>query len=131
MTLSKAKRRAYELRQKDTGWGRVIAHFIPYYGLYYAISRRTITPLFYALIAFGAFGISLIISLIIIESLNLLSLEPTTEWAEGVAGLMVLAANTAQTIGVKLGINKARKYARIILETEGWNQRTTPTSILV
>ena len=128
MTLSKAKRRAYELRQKDTGWGRVIAHFIPYYGLYYAISRRTITPLFYAfgiiLIAFGIFGISLII----IESLNLLSLEPTTEWAEGVAGLMVLAANTAQTIGVKLGINKARKYARIILETEGWNQRTTLTS---
>ncbi len=127
MTLSKAKRRAYELRQKDTGWGRVIAHFIPYYGLYYAISRRTITPLFYALIAFGI----IILILIIIESLNLLSLEPTTEWAEGVAGFMVLAANTAQTIGVKLGINKARKYARIILETEGWNQRTTPTSILV
>ncbi len=128
MTLSKAKRRAYELRQKDTGWGRVIAHFIPYYGLYYAISRRTITPLFYAFgISLIAFGIILII-LIILESLNLLSLEPTTEWAEGVAGLMVLAANTAQTIGVKLGINKARKYARIILETEGWNQRTTLTS---
>lgn len=119
MTLSKAKRRAYELRQKDTGWGRVIAHLIPYYGLYYAISRRTITPLFYA------FGISLII-------LSLLSLETTTEWAEGVVGVSwVLAVNIPQTIGVKLGINKARKYARIILETEGWNQRTTPTSILV
>ena len=126
MTLSKAKRRAYELRQKDTGWGRVIAHLIPYYGLYYAISRRTITPLFYAFgISLIAFGISLII-------LSLLSLETTTEWAEGVVGVSwVLAVNIPQTIGVKLGINKARKYARIILETEGWNQRTTPTSILV
>ncbi len=125
MTLSNTKRRAYELRQKDTGWGRAIAHFIPFYGLYYAISRRTITPFFYA------FGITLITITIIIESLNLLSLELTTEWAEGVAGLMELPAVTAQTIGVKLGINKARKYARIILETEGRNQRTTPTSILV
>ena len=62
MTLSKAKRRAYELRQKDTGWGRVIAHLIPYYGLYYAISRRTITPLFYAFgISLIAFGIILIV----------------------------------------------------------------------
>ena len=44
MTLSKARRRAYELRQKDAGWGRAVAHLIPFYGLYYAISRRTITP---------------------------------------------------------------------------------------
>ncbi len=126
MTLSKAKRRTYELRQKDTGWGRVIAHLIPFYGLYYAISRRTITPFFYAFgISLIGFGISLII-------LSLLSLETTTEWAEGVVGVSwVLAVNIPQTIGVKLGINKARKYARIILETEGWNQRTTPTSILV
>ncbi len=42
--------------------------------------------------------------------------------------LAQLIGLTAQTIGVKLGINEARKYARIILEIEGRNQRTTPTS---
>ena len=108
MTLSKARRRAYELRQKDAGWGRAVAHLIPFYGLYYAISRRTITPFLYALVIHHLVSLVLYaISLIIItELLDWLSLEPTTEWAGEVAVSIALAA---QTIGVKLGINQARK----------------------
>ena len=44
MPLPEGKRRAFERRQQDTGWGRVFAHIIPFYGIYYAVSRRIITP---------------------------------------------------------------------------------------
>ena len=127
-TLSKNKRRAYQLRQKDTGWGRVAAHLlIPFYPYYYAISRRTITPFLYASVIWL---ISLVPILIIAGLLGLLSLEPTTGWGKMVAdwaamapGLIMLAAST---IGVKLGINSARKHARLILEADGCNQEPRP-----
>ena len=38
---------AYKLRQKDNGWGFAVAHLLPFVGIYYAISRKTITPLAY------------------------------------------------------------------------------------
>lgn len=38
---------AYKQRQKDNGWGYAVAHLIPLVGIYYAISRKTITPLAY------------------------------------------------------------------------------------
>ena len=53
LSPEESKRHAWQLRQKDTGWGRAFAQaWIPFYGLYYAITRRTITPFLYAL-AFG------------------------------------------------------------------------------
>ena len=39
--------KAYKLRQKDNGWGYAVAHLLPLVGIYYAISRKTITPLAY------------------------------------------------------------------------------------
>ena len=34
-------------RLQDTGWGRAAAHLLPFYGLIYAATRRTITPALY------------------------------------------------------------------------------------
>ncbi len=45
-------------RQKDTGWGYAYAHLIPFVGLYYSITRRTITNLIY--VSFGLKGIETI-----------------------------------------------------------------------
>ncbi|WP_036917197.1 MULTISPECIES: hypothetical protein [unclassified Prochlorococcus] len=40
---------AWHRRQLDTGWGVAIKHIFPPYALYYAITRRTRTPILYLL----------------------------------------------------------------------------------
>ena len=50
------KEGAWQLRQQDTGWGRAIAHLVPFYGLYYACQRRTFTPLLLNIIGGFALG---------------------------------------------------------------------------
>lgn len=47
--MDSLKETALRRRLEDTGWGRAIAHDVPFYALYYAITRRTITPLIYCL----------------------------------------------------------------------------------
>ena len=42
--------KAYKLRQQDDGWGYAFAHIIPLVWIYYAITRRTITPFLYSFI---------------------------------------------------------------------------------
>ncbi len=37
----------FQNRQRDIGWGYAVAHYIPFVGIYYAFTRRTITPLLY------------------------------------------------------------------------------------
>jgi len=50
LSPEEGKLKAWKLRQRDTAWGRAIAQgWIPFYALYYAITRRTITPWLYAL----------------------------------------------------------------------------------
>ena len=44
------KKEGWSNRQKDTGWGYACAHLLPFVGLYYAITRRTITPALYNLL---------------------------------------------------------------------------------
>ena len=41
------KLEGFQNRQKDVGWGYAVAHVVPFVGLYYAINRRTITPVSY------------------------------------------------------------------------------------
>lgn len=48
---------AYKLRQKDSGWGYAVAHVIPLVWIYYAISRKTITPFVYSFILSFFFGL--------------------------------------------------------------------------
>ena len=51
--------KAYKLRQKDDGWGFAVAHIIPLVWIYYAFSRKTITPFVYASILSFIFAIIL------------------------------------------------------------------------
>ena len=46
-------------RQKDTGWGYAFAHFLPFVWIYYAITRRTITPFCYQFCGAFAIGFSI------------------------------------------------------------------------
>ena len=49
--------KAYKLRQQDDGWGFAVAHIIPLVWIYYAFSRKTITPFVYASILSFIFAI--------------------------------------------------------------------------
>ena len=46
-SVGEQKVNAWKLRQEDTGWGRAVAHIFLPYGIYYALSRRTLTPFSY------------------------------------------------------------------------------------
>ena len=50
------KKEGFRNRQKDTGWGYAIAHLLPFVFIYYALTRRTITPLLYAVLGNIAVG---------------------------------------------------------------------------
>ena len=44
------KKEGWQIRQKDSSWGYAVAHIIPLVGIYYAASKRTITPFVYTFI---------------------------------------------------------------------------------
>ena len=90
-------------RQKDIGWGYALAHWLPLVFLYYAISRRTITPLFYAL--FGG------LSFLILTSFLLVILYPNMTEDE-VATLSTFAWFVVNPILTKKGIDQARYFAK-------------------
>ena len=48
--LENGQLKAFQDRQLDRGWGRAFAHLIPFYNLFYAVKRRTITPLYCTII---------------------------------------------------------------------------------
>jgi hypothetical protein len=82
-------------RQKDTGWGYAVAHMIPGVSIYYAFTRRTMTPYLYTLSV--SFAITLL-TLIIISKGSKINLS---------SRLMSLPL---QCLAAKMGIEKARKY---------------------
>ena len=49
-TATNGRIKAFQERQLDKGWGRAWAHLIPFYNLFYAAKRRTITPLYCTII---------------------------------------------------------------------------------
>ena len=61
-TLLTAKAEARINRDKDSGWGYAIAHVLPFVGIYYACTRRTITPMAYSFIGNILMGITIGIS---------------------------------------------------------------------
>lgn len=122
MTLSNKQRCAYQLRQKDTGWGRACAHLIPFYPIYYAWTRRTLTP--------GLWGIGLSLATIFIIDLlstgKIVSITNLTEILYYVNQSHTtttgeIFAMPINVIGIKLGINKSRQYAHHILKTKDQN----------
>jgi len=63
-------------RQKDTGWGYACAHLIPLVWIYYAITRRTITPFLYQISGGFIIGLSIgIISAIIYPNIEKYTVE--------------------------------------------------------
>ena len=90
-------------RQKDIGWGYALAHWLPLVFLYYAISRRTITPLLYGL--FGGFIVLILTSIVLIFAYPNMSEDEVTT-------LSTFAWIVANPILTKKGIDQARYYAK-------------------
>jgi hypothetical protein len=104
--LQEAKINAWELRQKDTGWGRAIAQgLVPGYWIYYACSRRTVTPVLY-----GA-GLTFLASFVI----GIINSEKSEQKIEALGQMSVLVA---APIGFKFGTNQAREFAKKQLENK-------------
>ena len=90
-------------RQKDIGWGYALAHWLPFVFLYYAITRRTITPFLFSLL--GGFSIDLLTSLV----LDFSKANITDEETEGFVSLALVIANPFLT---KKGIDQSREFAK-------------------
>ena len=95
------KLEGFQNRQKDTGWGYAIAHIFPFVGIYYSITRRTITPLLFLFL--GNFAIGFTYGMII-AILNPNYDEKKLENSATLIGLVTAP------IFAKKGIEKARKY---------------------
>jgi hypothetical protein len=108
-SISTEKLNAFEARQRDTGWGYAVASaYVPFVGLYYAITRRTVTPFLYDLVASWA--------LIFLVAFGA-GLSGATEKENDVStGLAVALAAVASPILQKKGIDKARSFAKAKLE---------------
>ncbi len=97
------KLEGFQNRQKDIGWGYAIAHIVPFVGIYYAITRRTITPLLFTVLGNFAIGFTYgFIFAIINPNYN----EKELENSATLIGLV-----TAPLLA-KQGIEKARKYGK-------------------
>lgn len=90
-------------RQKDIGWGYAFAHWLPFVWLYYAITRRTITPFLYQ--TCGAFVIGFSIGFISA------TVDPYVE-DETVEGLATIGALIGSPFLVKKGIDQSRLFAK-------------------
>ena len=95
-TLFTTKAEARVNRDKDTGWGYAFAHLIPFVAIYYACSRRTITPWAYSLI--GNLMLGIVIGL---------SFGDAIETKKGEMNLKLLGYLTTPFL-VKAGISSAR-----------------------
>jgi hypothetical protein len=107
---NQAKRTAWELRQKDTGWGHVLAQsWVPFYWIYYAFSRRTITPWLQG----QGFGLAAAF----IAGVIVGATQPNPQQADQTAGsLGRVAFLLAAPLGFKIGTDSAREFAKRKLE---------------
>ena len=97
------KLEGFQNRQKDFGWGYAVAHIVPFVGLYYAITRRTITPLLFVFLGNIAIGFTYGAFVAII---NPYYDEKEIENSATIIGLVTTP------ILAKKGIEKARKYGK-------------------
>jgi hypothetical protein len=103
-TLSEVKRQAFELRQTDTGWGRVLAQsWVPFYGFYYAISRRSITPWLWACVVTA-------------PAVFCVGMYFADNSKKDLDALQNMASLVVAPFGFKVGTDKARDYAKKRLE---------------
>ena len=93
----------FKNRQKDTGWGYAIAHIVPFVSLYYAFTRRTITPLIFSYV--GNFAVGFTYGMII----GIFNPNFEKKMLEKSAKLIGLVT---APLFVKKGIEKARKHGK-------------------
>lgn len=106
--MNSTQRNKYLARRQDDGWARALAiALIPFYGLYHAVSRRTITPLLLA-IAFKIFY--LFVGGIVLTELGLSRSDSNTTEGNPLAALYVLLLIPAGALGAKFGIEKSKVY---------------------
>ena len=91
--------KAFYLRQQDIGWGYAFAHLIPFVGIFYAFSRKTITPLFIGI------GVNLSVRFLVVILMLASGEEEATFFYQ-------LSQFVTTPIAVKVGITKARIYAK-------------------
>ncbi len=90
-------------RQKDESWGYAFAHLLPFVWIFYAITRRTITPFLYQICGSLAIGLGIgFISGMV---------NPNIE-DETVESLGTLGALIGSPLLVKKGIDKSRLFAK-------------------
>ena len=90
-------------RQKDKGWGYAFAHLLPFVWIYYAITRRTITPFAYQICGAFAIGVSIgFVSFIV---------NPNVE-EEYIESLGTIGALIGTPLLVKKGIDQSRLFAK-------------------
>ena len=113
-----SRQRALERRLRDRAWPWSFAHAVlPFAGIYYAITRRTITPLLWDVVA--RFVMSLITSGVLLI-LQLLSHGGTVNWIPVPVFLMLLIVNVfAGLLPVKAAIRRTQADARRRLEAHG------------
>ena len=97
------KLEGFQNRQKDTGWGYAIAHIVIFVGIYYAITRRTITPLLFSFL--GNFVIGFIYGAIIA------TINPNFDQKKLENSATLIGFVTAPILAKK-GIEKARNYGK-------------------
>ena len=90
-------------RQKDTSWGYAFAHLLPFVLIYYAITRRTITPFLHQICGTFAIGLSIgFVSVIV---------NPNVD-EESIENLVTIGALIGSPLFVKKGIDQSRLFAK-------------------
>ena len=91
--------KAYQLRQKDNGWGYAISHIIPFIWIYYAFTRKTLTP----------FGANILVS-------GICGFLPGEAWV--IQFLFI-------PLATKAAINQAREFGKQKLKENGISDSET------
>ena len=97
-------------RQKDTGWGYALAHYIPGVAIYYSITRRTISN-FTAVIGSSVL-IEFFVVLIAINEFHFPSLFEEAPVDENTSLLIFFLKTLVQPFVLKLAISEARRDAK-------------------
>ncbi len=108
--LSTQKIRAFRKRQQDTGWGYALSSaWVPLVLIYYAISRRSITPIIYGI------GGTALICLVIGAFINTFGVSGQGPSSEQWKVVFYLTTYVAGPFLYKSGIRQAKREAMSIL----------------
>ena len=108
--LSTQKIRAFRKRQQDTGWGYALSSaWVPLVLIYYAISRRSITPIIYGI------GGTALICLVIGAFINTFGVSGQGPSSEQWKVVFYLTTYIAGPFLYKSGIRQAKREAMSIL----------------